>query len=221
MLRICPTAHTQNVLRNLKKTFDIALIIVTILVVGFVGVSLFAVSTMGKRANPQNEFLTEQKFSDFNLKTDLTDFKKKITELDTIKIFFDHSVCTYEGYERIEITKKSDSIKIRAEFKEETFEENPEWKVVYERKIPITDTIWKIEEFFKRNIERQTSEGNEYGTLQVSHNGIKVHYFTKGLVDLNRFLADYFETMKMLYPENMNNIYGVEISEIENINIEE
>ncbi len=190
----------------------------TILVVGFVGILLFGVSIMGKRANPTNEFQAEQKISDFDLKRDLTDLKKKITELDTLKIWFNHSVCTYQGAERIEITKESDLIKIRTEFKEDTFEENPEWKVVYEKKIPITDTIWKIEEFFKRNIERQKSEEKEYGTLQVSHNGIKVHYFTKGLVDLNRFMADYFETMKMLHPENKNNIYGVEIIEIENIN---
>jgi hypothetical protein len=166
----------------------------------------------------ETENKTEFLKSDFNLKTDLTNFKNKMTELDTVKIWFDHSVCTYQGAERIEITKESDLIKIRTEFKEDTFEENPEWKVVYEKRLPITDTIWKIEEFFKRNIERQTSEKKEYGTLQVSHNGIKVHYFTKGLVDLNRFMADYFETMKMLYPENKNNIYGVEIVEIENIN---
>jgi hypothetical protein len=38
---------------------------------------------------------------------DLTDFKKKMTDLDTIKIWFDHSICTYQGAERIEITKKS------------------------------------------------------------------------------------------------------------------
>ena len=158
---------------------------------------------------------------EFNLKTDLTDFKKRMTESDTIKIWFNHSVCTYQGAERIEITKESDLIKIRTEFKENTFEDNPEWKVVYEKRISITDTIWKIEEFFKRNIERQKSEEKEYGTLQVSHNGIKVHYFTKGLVDLNRFLADYYVTMRMLHPENKNNIYGVEISEIQNINNEE
>ena len=51
----------------MKKAFDIALIIVTILVVGFVGISLFAVSIMGKRANPKNHFQTEQKISDFDL----------------------------------------------------------------------------------------------------------------------------------------------------------
>jgi hypothetical protein len=152
--------------------------------------------------------------SEFNLNADITDFKKKITELDTLKIWFNHSVCTYKGAERIEITKESDLIKIRTEFKEGTFEENPEWKVVYEKRIPITDTIWKIEEFFKRNIERQKSEEKECGTLQVSHNRIKVHYFTKDLVDLNKFMADFFETMKMLYPENKNNIYGVYFPEI-------
>ncbi|WP_431164842.1 hypothetical protein [Tenacibaculum halocynthiae] len=152
--------------------------------------------------------------SEFNLITDITDFKNKMTELDTIKIWFDHSVCNYQGVERVEITKKSDSIKIRTEFKEETFNENREWKLVYEKKIPKTDSIWKIEEFFKRNVERQKPEEKNYGTLQVSHKGIKVHYFTSALVDLNRFMADYFKTMKGLHPENIDNIYGVEIEKI-------
>lgn len=159
----------------------------------------------------ETENKTELTKSDFNLKTDLTDFKNKITELDTIKVWFDHSVCTYQGAERIEITKESDLIKIRTEFREDTFDENPEWKAVYEKRIPTNDTIWKIEEFFKRNMERQTSDEKEYGTLQVSHNGIKVQYFTKGLVDLNMFMADFFETMRKIHPENKDNIYGVEI----------
>jgi hypothetical protein len=159
---------------------------------------------------------TELEKPEFNLKTDLTDFKKKMTESDTLKIWFNHSVCTYQGTERIEITKKSELIKIRTEYKEDTFEENPEWKVIYEKRISITDTIWKIEEFFKRNIERQKSEEKEYGTLQISlNNKNRIHYFTNGLSDLNRFMKDYFETMKMLHPENTDNIYGVEI---ENIN---
>lgn len=151
--------------------------------------------------------------SDFNLRTDITDFKKKMTELDTINIWFDHSVCTYEGVERIEITKETDLIKIQTVFREDTFDDNPEWKIVYEKRIPTTDTIWKIEEFFERNMERQKSEEKEYGTLQVSHNGIKAHYFTNGLVDLNGFMTDYFKTMKKLHPENIDNIYGVEILE--------
>lgn len=164
----------------------------------------------------KNETGQKSKFakSDFNIRTDLTNFKEKMTEFDTIKIWFDHSVCTYQGVERIEITKESDLIKIRTEFKEDTFNENSNWKLVYEKKIPKTDSIWKIEEFFKRNIEKQKSEEKDYGTLQVSHNGIKIHYFTNDLVDLNRFIVDYFKTMKGLYPENIDNIYGVEIEEI-------
>jgi hypothetical protein len=169
----------------------------------------------------ETEQKAELKKSEFSLKTDLTDFKNKMTELDTLKICFNHSVCTYQGAERIEITRESNSIKIRTEYKEDTFEENPEWKVVYEKRIPITDTIWNIEEFFKRNIERQKSEEKEYGTLQVSHNGNKIHYFSNGLNDLIEFQIDYYETMIKLHPENKNNIYGVEIVEIENINDEE
>ena len=169
----------------------------------------------------ETEKKKELRKSEFNLKTDITDFKKKMTESDTIKIWFNHSVCTYQGAERIEITKKSDLIKIRTEFKEDTFDQNPEWKVVYEKQIPITDTIWKMEEFFKQNIKRQKPEEKEYGTLQVSCNKIKIHYFTKGLGDLNRFMADYFEIMKKLHPENKNNIYGVEIIKFEDVKDEE
>ena len=164
---------------------------------------------------------TELKKSEFNLKTDLTDFKNKMTESDTIKIWFNHSVCTYQGYERIEITKKSNLINIRTEFKEDIFDQNPEWKIVYEKELSVNDTIWKIEDFFKRNVQRQKSEENGYGTLQVSHNGIKVHYFTKELVDLNMFMADYFETMKEIHPENKNNIYGVEIENLKDQEIKE
>ena len=134
-----------------------------------------------------------------------------MAEIDTIKIWYDHSVCTYEGYERIAITKKNDSIKVRTEFKEEMSDANPNWQLVYEKTIPTNDTIWKIEEFFERHTDRLKSDVEIYGTLQVSHNGIKKHFFTEGLVDLNRFTADYFKTMRELFPENKNEIYGVDL----------
>ena len=146
--------------------------------------------------------------SDFKLTADLTDFKNKMTESDTIKMWFDHSACVYQGFERIRITKKSDSLKIRSEFKEETFNDDLDWKTVYEKTIPINDTIWKIEEFLSRNSERLTSGEKEYGTLQITHGETTLHYFTDGLVDLNQFMADYFETMREVYPENKNGIYG-------------
>ena len=165
---------------------------------------------MGKRANPKNDFQTEQKTSDFDLNTDLTDFKKKMTELDTLKIFFDHSVCTYEGYERIEITKQSDSIKIRTEFKELTFSENkkPEWNLVYEKKISEKDTVWQFEKFIERNAQRKTSDDKTRGILIIQNKEDTIQFFTNGLVDLNRFLEDYYLTMRKIYPENKNGIYG-------------
>lgn len=78
---------------------------------------------------------------EFNLKEYITDFKNKITELDTIKIWFNHSICTYQGVELIEITRKHDLLKIRSEYKEDNLYENQKWKLVYEKQIPTTDTI--------------------------------------------------------------------------------
>jgi PBP1b-binding outer membrane lipoprotein LpoB len=163
----------------------------------------------------ETESKTKFPKSDFNLKTDLTDFKKKMTELDTIKVFFDHSVCTYEGYERIEITKKSDSIKVRTEFKELTFNENqnPNWNFVYEKKISETDTVWQFDKFIERNSNRKTSDEKKRGILIVENKKDTIQFFTNGLVDLNHFLEDYYLTMRKIYPENKNGIYGYELVE--------
>lgn len=155
----------------------------------------------------QKSIENKTELSKFNLDTDLLNFKSKMTEKDTLKIFINHSVCTYQGYERIEITKKSDSLKVISEFREDTFEQNPEWKVMYEKKIPITDTLWKFENFMKRNRDRQTSNTKDYGTIQVSHNQEKIHFFSEGLSDLNSLMEDYGKTMLKLYPEDSTYMY--------------
>ncbi len=151
--------------------------------------------------------------SDFSLKTDLTDFKKKMTDMDTIIVLFDHSVCTYEGYERMKITKSSDSIKVLSEFKELTFDSNPKWNIAFEKKLSINDTIWKFEKFMERNANRRDSENKKYGTLIVKNKVDTIKFFTDGLVDLNHFLEDYYLTMRKIYPENKNGIYGYEFVE--------
>ncbi len=155
----------------------------------------------------------EKPTSEFDLIADLTNFRLKMTELDTLTISFDHSVCTYQGYERIEITKQSDSINIVSNFKELTFEENPKWETIYDKKISKNDTIWKFEQFLKRNENRKNTDQTKRGILMLTDKKDTIRYSTDGLVDLNRFLADYYETMKKIYPENKNGIYGVEIVE--------
>ena len=157
---------------------------------------------------------TEQKpTSEFDLIADLTNFRQKMTELDTLTISFDHSVCTYQGYERIEITKQSDSINIVTNFKELTFEENSKWERIYERKISERDTIWNFEQFLKRNEKRKNADQNKRGILMLTNKKDTISYSTDGLVDLSIFLADYIETMRKIYPGNKNGIYGVEIVE--------
>lgn len=155
----------------------------------------------------------EKHVSEFDLIADLTNFKQKMTELDTLTISFDHSVCTYQGYERIVITKKSDSISIVSNFKELTFKENPKWEKMYTRKVSEKDTVWEFEQFLKRNENRKNSDQNKRGILVLTNKKDTVRYSTNGLGDLNYFLADYYKTMRKIYPENKNGIYGVEIVE--------
>ena len=161
----------------------------------------------------ESDSKTELVKSTFNLKMDITDFKKKMTVLDTIMVFFDHSVCTYQGYERIEITKASDLITVRSEFKEAPFNANPEWNLLYEKKLPINDTVWNFEKFIERNANHDTSENTKRGILVLAHKKDTIYFSTDGLVDLNHFLEDYYLTMKKIYPENKNGIYGYELLE--------
>ena len=155
----------------------------------------------------------EKLASEFNLIADLSNFRQKMTELDTLTILFNHSVCTYEGYERIEITKHADSISIVSNFKELTFDENPKWDRIYTKKISEKDTVWKFEQFLKRNEKRKNSDQNKRRVLMLTDRKDTIGYSTDGLGDLNRFLADYYDTMRRIYPENKNGIYGVDIVE--------
>lgn len=155
----------------------------------------------------------EKLSSEFNLIADLSNFRQKMTELDTLTILFNHSVCTYEGYERIEITKHADSISIVSNFKELTFDENQKWERIYTKKISEKDTVWKFEQFLKRNEKRKNADQNKRRVLMLTDRKDTIGYSTDGLGDLNRFLADYYDTMRRIYPENKNGIYGVDIVE--------
>jgi len=179
------------------------------------GLLIVLVSIMGERPNSEDALKVEQKTSDFDLKTDFIDFKVKMTELDTIKIFINHSVCTFEGYERMELTKQSDSIKIRSEYRNPASIEikDPNWSLVYEKKVSVNDTIWPFGTFLERNSNRQVRDKIKRGTLVLTHKLDTIAYSTDGLVDLNNFFRDYYETMRKIFPENKNGIYGFEIIE--------
>lgn len=135
-----------------------------------------------------------------------------MTELDTLTVLFDHSICTYQGFERIKITKESNSIRVHSEFKESSFNDN-EWDLVYDKRIPTNDTIWQFGQFVERNLERQVSNEKDRAILTVTNNKDTIQFFTNGLVSLNQLLGDYYVTMRKIYPENKNGIYGYELIE--------
>jgi len=94
---------------------------------------------------------TESQAPEFNLSSDLFDFKQKMTDRDTLIISFDHSVCTYLGFERIEVTKKADSLNVISYYNQPIFGQDIIWEKIYDTTITEKDTIWMFEEFLKRN----------------------------------------------------------------------
>lgn len=145
-----------------------------------------------------------------NTQTDFVDFKTRMTEMDTINVFVDHSVCTYQGYERLLITKISDSIKVRSEYKDYD-RQNADWELVFEKMLPENDTTWDFGNFLKQNADRLNSDVEEHAKLEIKNGGQQMRFVTEGLVDLNRFKADYDTTMRKLYEPTEKYIYGVPI----------
>ena len=157
---------------------------------------------------------TELPKSDFSLKKDYAELTNKLTELDTINVWMNLSQCTYQGIEKLTITRKKNSIKIQPEFAESMIV-GTEFIKEKEIIISVNDTIWKFNEFLKRNENRLQSDSLKYGRLQITLNSEKLNFFTHGLGDSGKFLFDYCRTMKNIMPESDNHIFDVEIIEIE------
>lgn len=196
----------------MKKRFYI-LSILSFLIISLLFLNYFDFSIFNKKDKISNEIVSEISKSSFNLKRDLLEFRTKMNESDTVKIWFYHSVCTFQGYERIKISKKSDSIIISSEFKDETFDDITEWKLMYVKSIHINDTNWKFEDFIKRNLNRmkKNESENDRIVLQIINKDDKIEFYTNGLVDYNRFLKDYINTMRELLPNEKYFIHDVNV----------
>lgn len=196
----------------MKKRFYI-LSILSFLIISLLFLNYFDFSIFNKKDKISSKIVSEIPKSSFNLKRDLLEFRTKMNESDTVKIWFDHSVCTFQGYERIKISKKSDSIIISSEFKDETFDDITEWKLMYVKSIHINDTNWKFEDFIKRNLNRMKKNESENHrlVLQIINKDDKIEFYTNGLVDYNRFLKDYIHTIKGLLPNKKYSIHDVNV----------
>ena len=152
--------------------------------------------------------------STFRLGADLKEIKAKMTVHDTVKLFFDHSVCEYEGFEYIQITKQNDSLRIVSRFKEIDLGDEKEWFGLYDIQLAAKDTLWQFGDFLWRNMDRAGIETDSRRLmLTLTHQNDTLKYYTDGLVDVNRFLADYYQTMRVIFPENTNGVYGVDVIE--------
>ena len=149
--------------------------------------------------------------SNFNLKKDYVELTNKMNEVDTIKVWMNLSQCTFQGIEKLTITRKKDSIKIQPEYAE-SMVVGTEFKKSHPIIISANDEKWKFNEFLKRNENRLVSDSLKYGQLQITLNNEKLNFFTNGLGDSGKFLIDYCNTMKNIMPKSDYHIYaGTEI----------
>ena len=166
-----------------------------------------------KNAKPESEIEIETPTSRFDITADMIDFKEKMTELDTLHVSFNHSMCMYQAYERLQITKKSDSIRIKSMFKDAPLGNDTDWEKIYEKNVHASDTVWKFSEFLNRNKMLKKQGENAHPVLIISSKKDTLRFYAGGLGEISRFVIDYATTMRALYPENTNSIYGVDIVE--------
>ncbi|PKH52001.1 hypothetical protein CXF68_15460 [Tenacibaculum sp. Bg11-29] len=157
--------------------------------------------------------------SEFILKSDYCDFKHKMTEIDTLNIFIEHSVCTSSAQERIVVTKKNDSLTIKSEYYSATYQGIPNWELVYNKTISKNDTVWDFESFLVRNEKRMSSEKRKKGRIQIRYKKEIIHLFTEGVIDVFNFMDDYVKTANRICPDYLNRIYlTAEVDKIINEN---
>ncbi len=84
---------------------------------------------------------------------------------------------------------------------------------MYVKSIHINDTNWKFEDFIKRNLNRvkKNESENDRIVLQIINKDDKIEFYTNGLVDYNRFLKDYINTMRELLPNEKYFIHDVNV----------
>ncbi|WP_237275747.1 hypothetical protein [Tenacibaculum ovolyticum] len=150
---------------------------------------------------------TELVKAEFVLKFDYCDFKHKMIEMDTLNVFIEHSVCSSSAQERILITKKKDSLTIESEYYSSTYQDTPNWELVYKKTISKNDTIWDFENFLTRNEKRMSSKKRKKGRIQIRHKKETIHLFTEGIIDAFNFMDDYVKTANRICPDYLNIIY--------------
>jgi hypothetical protein len=164
----------------------------------------------------KTETKTELPKSDFILKKDYAELTSRMTELDTIKVWMNLSQCMYQGIEKLQITRKGDSILIQPEFAESAIvgtKFNKSEPIL----LSINDTIWKFNDFIKRNDNRLETDSLKYGRMQITLNKERLNFMTEGLGDSAKFMIEYCNTMKNIMPNSDYHIYaGTDITNGDN-----
>jgi hypothetical protein len=157
-------------------------------------------------ASCESKTKTKPLVSSFNLKKDFTQLTHKITELDTIVVWMDMSLCMSQGIEVLTITRKKDSLTIQPKHKESLIIDAP-YKRGKTIRISIHDTLWKFNQFLKRNENKITTNTSKYGRLQIYHKTSRLNFITERLSESGRFIADYCNTMSAFTTNNPLCIY--------------
>ena len=166
----------------------------------FLIVLLFSSLTLISCNNKSKTKYSESK-SDFNLITDYMEFQKKMNDKDTINVWIAIPSCFPPiRVEKLTVSKENKLITINTSINNDIQKSNI---FVEHSKVIISenDTVWKFEQFLKRNTFRtKTITNKKMGAIQLKYKSQKIHFFTKNKAEHNKLIMDYSETMKRINP---------------------
>ena len=136
--------------------------------------------------------------SDFDLLNDYAKLTSKMTNLDTVKISTDLSICGWDRQETIQMTKSNDSLQVQLTINDVEFGNSNQ--IV---KLSPKNSNWNIDSFLIENQNRIGTQNNEsFPRMIVFSNSDSLILYTNGLVDGNQFIGNYYKLMYHIDPKN-------------------
>lgn len=163
--------------------------------------SILLVILFGCGTESEKEVTEAIEVSNFNLESDYLNFKEKMEDGDTLRVFADLSICTSWHVEENLFVKHNGKVYLQSE-NEGEFVDSLEMslpQVEYAK--CISDTL-AFEAFFKYlGEERKFGDEEHHGQITISYKGDTIRYRSHDLIDAMRTVDYYIQIKRCLFPE--------------------
>lgn len=145
----------------------------------------------------------------------IENFKDGLKDGDTLIIDFNMAMEQYIRVDTIFIEKRQDNILINSTVNEKIEEIDDKFSTHYSNTIDYnhnTKDSLSLEHFLKKNLYRTDNKNSLVYTLKIHFKNDSITFYTYNLTDKAQLIKQYFNTMKVIYPNeklfaNQENVF--------------